>query len=262
MNTSSPAETVLFLFAHQDDEVGVAPRIVREIKAGNAVHCAYLTNGAAKVVPSEVRCAETSRVLQELGGGKIDVAFIGNALGTADGQLASALERTLEALLAWIGLWKAPPTRLYFLAWEGGHHDHDAVHAIGLALMRRFPGATAWQFPLYNGYGTRWRFFRTMHPLPDWGPPDVQRLSPAEGLRYASLCARYPSQWRTWAGLFPGVFHSYAMLRRHCVYPVDQRAVLVAPHEGRLLYERMFGLDRRDVLSEVERLTALAPGLL
>ena len=248
-------ERALFIFAHQDDEVAIAPRIVQEVEAGNSVFCAYLTNGTAKGVPTETRCAESLRVLEELGAGTIEIAFIGNALGTADGQLSTQLSLTYQALLDWIATWQAPPSKLYFLAWEGGHHDHDAVHAIGLTLARHYPRATAWQFPLYNGYRTRGRFFRVMHALPNWGAPDILRLSLSGGLRFASLCASYPSQWRTWVGLFPGIFRAYVLQRCHHLYPVDKNAVAKPPHEGSLLYERMFGVDRASVLANVTALT-------
>jgi LmbE family N-acetylglucosaminyl deacetylase len=247
-------QTALFLFAHQDDEVAVAPRIVHEVESGSAVHCAYLTDGASKGVPSAVRCAESARVMEKLGAGRIDVAFIGSELGTRDGRLAENLERTFATLLERISKWNTTPTRLYFLAWEGGHHDHDAVHAIGIALGRRFPDAVAWQFPLYNGYRTRGRFFRVMRALPAWGEPEIARLSLHDALRYAFLCTNYPSQARTWLGLFPGIFRTYVLQRQHRIYPVDPRAATSAPHEGSLLYERMFGVDRAYVFSRIGHL--------
>lgn len=247
-------EHVLFLFAHQDDEVGVAPRIVREIAAGRVVHCAYLTNGEAKGVSEATRCAESSRVLRALGEGKIDVAFLGNSVGVADGALTANLDSMLEALIGWVVNWQGQLSRLYLLAWEGGHHDHDAVHALGLALSRHFAVTDVWQFPLYNGHRTRGRFFRVMHALPMWNAPDVTRLSFAEGLRYAWLCSQYPSQWRTWLGLFPGVFREYVIRRRHAIYPADAVAGLSPPHAGTLLYERMYGVDSARIYAQLEPL--------
>ena len=242
-------EHVLFLFAHQDDEVGIAPRIVREVAAGNIVHCAYLTNGEAKGVSAATRCAESSRVLGALGAGKIDIAFIGNEVGIPDGGLAENLGAVLEAVIGWIRSWKAPPCRLYFLAWEGGHHDHDAVHILGLVLAQRYAVGSVSQFPLYNGYRTWGRFFKVMRPLPNWKSPSVAKLTLREGLRYALLPLGYPSQWRTWLGLFPGVFRQYVLRRKHEIFPIDHDAVYSAPHDGRLLYERMFAIDRAQLIS-------------
>lgn len=259
MSDSPATQTqVLFLFAHQDDEVGVAPRIVRELAAGNVVHCAYLTNGEAKGVSSQTRCDESARVLRSVGKGMIDTCFIGSSLGIGDGRLADHLPTALSAVAKWIERWSAPLGKIYVLAWEGGHHDHDAAHAIGLALARRYPGTAVWQFPLYNGHGTRGRFFRVMHSLPTWEKADVLHLSLSEGLRYASLCARYPSQWRTWIGLFPGVFMTLVLQRAHRVFPGNDDAVLRPPHDGPLLYERMFGVDRAKILALVRDIT---PGI-
>ncbi len=242
-------KNILFVFAHQDDEVAVAPRIVHEVSLGNAVHCAYLTNGEAKGVSSQRRCEESTRVLAQLGHDSIDVAFIGNTLGIADGQLAEHLEASINALTSWIATWPAAPARLYFLAWEGGHHDHDAVYRVGLAIAERYGVTDVWQFPLYNGYKTVGRIFRTMRPLPNWNEPNTLKLSSSQGLRFAMLCWKYPSQRRTWLGLFPGVFRSYVLERRHRVYPIDRAAIAAAPHHGRLLYERMFGADRSRLIT-------------
>ena len=40
-----PSNSVLFLFAHQDDEFGVMHQIEQEVKAGASVYCAYATSG-------------------------------------------------------------------------------------------------------------------------------------------------------------------------------------------------------------------------
>jgi LmbE family N-acetylglucosaminyl deacetylase len=42
------AKTLLFVFAHQDDEIFFLNRIARELRHGHAVHCAYLTDGAGR----------------------------------------------------------------------------------------------------------------------------------------------------------------------------------------------------------------------
>ena len=51
------------------------------------------------------------------------------------------------------------------------------------------------------------------------------------------LCWRYPSQRRSWIGLF------FPMLLRHSevVCEANAERVMSPPHQGRLLYERRFG---------------------
>ena len=79
---SAPAD-VLFVFAHQDDEVGAVSRIAFEVRAGHRVWCAFLTDGAKKVRPG-VRDAESLRVLRRLGVAGDRVAFsVGSARGAS-----------------------------------------------------------------------------------------------------------------------------------------------------------------------------------
>jgi hypothetical protein len=51
---------------------------------------------------------------------------------------------------------------------------------------------------------------------------------------------RYPSQRRTWLGLFPELFVQRALRRREVLIPADAEAIRGRPHPGELLYERLF----------------------
>lgn len=207
----------LFVFAHQDDEVAIATRIAREVAAGARVVCAFLTDGGAPAV----RDAESRAVLASLG--VRDIVFV----GLPDGTLVEHLEEAYRALEG------IDADEIVTLAWEGGHQDHDAAHLVALALATA-RGVRCLEFPLYHGKGVPRPFFRVMSPL---RRGEVTRLRIAEVIRSAMLCWRYPSQRRTWLGLF------WQMLARRgeVVCEASAERVRHRPHRGRLLYERRFG---------------------
>ena len=225
----------LFLFAHQDDEYGVAA--VLEEEACRGARCVYLTDGAGKGASPRVRDEESRRVLTRLGVRPEAMHFVGSDEKIHDGQLVDHLERALSLVRATV------PTgieRIYTLAWEGGHQDHDAVHLVALAYGLEI-GAEVLQFPLYNGYRSPSWLFRVLSPLPPHDRWRRKRVSFRKGLALSLLCSEYASQRRSWLGLFPEAFLRLAVLRTHVLAKASVDAVLQPPHPGKLLYERRFG---------------------
>ncbi len=210
----------LYVFAHQDDEVAIAPRIARDVAAGARVVCAFLTDGGAPAV----RDAESRAVLASLG--VQDVLFV----GLSERTLVEHLEEAYGALEA------IDADEVITLAWEGGHQDHDAAHLVALALAIA-RGVRCLEFPLYHGRGMPGQLFRVMSPL---RRGEVRKLSVGEVWKRAMLCWRYPSQRRTWLGLFPQMIWK----TREVVCEASAERVLDPPHEGRLLYERRFRFPR------------------
>lgn len=228
----------LFLFAHQDDEFGVFHRIEECVRNGLRVHCAYFTDGATATASADQRNAESLAVLRQLGVRAEDVAFAGQEIGIPD----AGLPERLPAAHAWLGNWLAQFARidsLHVTAWEGGHHDHDALHALAvkvaqdLGLLERLR-----QFALYNGYGCIHPFFNALTVLEANGPAQSQRIPLRARLRYLRLCASYPSQKSTWIGLLPFVALRYLVRGRQDLQPVSPARIGEQPHPGSLYYER------------------------
>ncbi len=215
---------ILFVFAHQDDEVAAA----RSIRANRDVACVYLTDGALRV-PAERRNAESLAALAELGVPAGNVAFLSIA---HDGQLVDHLEEALAAVEArFAGL---PVTGVGLLAWEGGHQDHDAAHLVGLAFAQR-RGIDAFEHPLYSHEG---KLPRVLRPVGDgWFSARIGRR---DAWRILRLARHYRSQRRTWAGLLPEASLRLLLLGRTHVRAADPRRLFTAPHRGRLMYERRF----------------------
>ena len=225
---------VLFVFAHQDDEIAAASRIAYEVASGATVFCVFLTDGASKT-PAVIRNAESVAVLTSLGVQPSNIAFIGSDIGIADGRLVEHLDRALTALD--VRLRGVNVETIYCLAWEGGHQDHDASHLVALAFAkRRALLDRCFEVPLYRGWG---RLFRVLSPIAreSW---QRRRITFTSGLRFSMLAWKYPSQRFSWAGLFPETFLKLALFRRELVRRVDPSRVRTRPHPGWLLYERRF----------------------
>jgi LmbE family N-acetylglucosaminyl deacetylase len=236
---SRPPRHSLFVFAHQDDECLLSTRIAREVAAGRRVHCVYLTAGSGPGVPSPVRDAESRAVLADLGVAAEDAHFVGSLHRIPDGSLPLHLaeaERRLEEAVGHL-----PIHRVFCMAYEGGHQDHDASHVAALAFARRRGLLRrTWGIPAYHGHRLPWILFRVATPLPG-RRRIVRRLPRALAWRHAWIVWRYPSQWRTWVGLFPELFVQRALRRREVLIPADPPAIRGRPHPGPLLYERLFG---------------------
>ena len=220
--------TLLFVFAHQDDEVAAATRILRARREGHRVICVYLTDGAFRV-PATTRNDESRRALARLG--------VTDDIHFATFPDANLPEHAEEAL-AFLESRAAHADEVWTMAWEGGHQDHDAVHVIALAFARR-RGVPCREVPLYNGHRSPRTLFRVMHPVGDgW---TTRRITLRDGLRVIALLPLYRSQRKTWLGLFPESLLKLVIARHEYVRDADPRRLASPPHEGALFYERRFG---------------------
>lgn len=256
----APGDDVLFVFAHQDDEVGIATRIAFEARAGNRVWCAYLTDGAY-ATDAGVRDDESARVLRRLGVEPERVAFLRDAGGRIpDGTLVRSLTRARAMLCAWIASTRACFARVFTLDWEGGHHDHDAAHLVALASARDVAIPRVYAYAFYNAYHRRPGLFRVASFVPGDAPLVRRALRLREALAAAALVAAYPSQRRTWIGLGPGFVARTLLRREERFRRADPARVARRPHDGPLLYETMFATRAADVLAASAQLRAELAG--
>lgn len=232
-----PDAVALFLFAHQDDEFGVFEHIARYRQQGVRVLCAYLTDGATASASSATRNAESRRVLGQLGVADNDIIFAGEQLGIGDACLPLHLVRAGQWLENWFDSF-ARIEAIHVLAWEGGHQDHDALHALTVVLAeRRGLLSRCWQFPLYQAHGLRGRLLHVLAPLSDNGPVTMVPIAWRRRLFYLRLCLTYRSQHLIWIGLLPLVALHYIGCGTEQRQPVSLARLVQRPHDGKLGYE-------------------------
>jgi len=228
----------LFLFAHQDDEFGVLQHIAAYRRRGVRVACAYLTDGQTARVAAVRRDAESRTVLGRLGVDQADIAFAGAALGIGDARLPLHL----AAADAWIGAWiehHGAIAALHVTAWEGGHHDHDALHALAVRQAEaRGLLARTWQYSLYQAAGLPGPLFRVQAPLAANGAAVALPVPWRDRLRNLRCCLSYPSQLTTWIGLFPLVLWHTVLRGVETLQPVSPARLQQRPHAGPLYYEK------------------------
>jgi LmbE family N-acetylglucosaminyl deacetylase len=255
MPTETDAPRALFLFAHQDDEFGVFAQIEQELRVGRRVCCIYATDGAATASP-DVRDAESRAVLQKLGVLSADIIFAGRQLEISDGQL----HRHTNTFIQWLNTFVSLHHQLevcFVPAWEGGHPDHDILHAIAAeSLIATKNIGEIWQYPLYNSRNCFGPFFRVCSPLPENGPVTTSRIGWFDRIRYLRLCLAYPSQWRTWIGLFPFACVYYMLVGVQQLQRVKEARLSQPPHPQPLYYERRGFLDWSSMQLVVDQLIA------
>lgn len=227
-----------FLFAHQDDECGVFQSICAELASGSIVHCCYFTSGTPNGLNADFRNLESRNVLLSLGVEIANIHFIGSDCSIPDGHLIDHVQLAYEWISSFLKK-KNDPTKIYLPAWEGGHPDHDALHAAGVIAAEKIKLIdSTLQYPLYNGSSCFGPLFRTLLPLPENGDVKSIKIPIKNRLRFLGLCLRYPSQIKTWIGLFPFFLLHYFFWGTQDLQGVSLERLCQKPHAGSLYYER------------------------
>lgn len=230
--------TALFLFAHQDDECGVFQAICAELKSGSEVYCCYFTSGTPSGSYSKRRDNESRRVLISLGINPNNIYFVGGEHCIPDGNLISHVNFAYDWILSFLKS-NSKLVNVYLPAWEGGHPDHDVLHAAGVVAAKNANSIeTTRQFPLYNGYHCYGLLFRTLLPLTDNGEVCATKIHFFSRLKFLGLCLKYPSQTKTWIGLFPFFLLHYLFWGTQDLQAVSLDRLKRKPHDGFLYYEK------------------------
>jgi LmbE family N-acetylglucosaminyl deacetylase len=237
-DAARPDERVaVFLFAHQDDEFGVFQAIANCRSQGLRVICIFFTTSLRRAKLAATRDRESRNVLRSLGVNDADIVFAGTGLAIDDGSLPSHL----DAAAGWLAkfLSTLDIALLCIPCWEGGHHDHDALHAMTVHLTERLGLLDVTrQYALYNALGRRRPFLNVLSPLDLNGPVETYVIPWRNRLRFLKLCLSYPSQLQVWSGLFPSVLLHYLSEGVQTLQAVSPERPLQRPHAGQLQYER------------------------
>lgn len=227
----------LFFFAHQDDEFGAFQLIRAEQDKGHRAICVYFTTGVANGGASDHRNNESLNVLSRMNVSSDDIFFSNDYLSIKDVQLSEHLKVSAEWLDSWLSKFLAIAA-VYVPAWEGGHPDHDSLHAISVQIFHeRGMVDLVRQFPLYNRYRCVGPFFKVLFPLSENGAVMRTRIPLYSRLVFLRHCLRYPSQFKSWIGIFPFVVFHYLLNGCQESQCVNIARILERPHSGTLYYE-------------------------
>ena len=244
---------VLFVLAHNDDEYFCALRIREELQLGNRVIIAYLTYGGIQDGDPDERVKESTGVLRKLGIEDTNILLIGRNEKIFDRWLH---ERAIDAYHGLVRLLKKTAIeRVYVMAWEGGHPDHDASHMIGVAFAQhRNLHQQIYEFPAYNN-------FRVMHPLYNGATLLATRSGRMDALKILVSGFSYKTQRRTFMAMLPGSIVQLLIFGRQNYWLVPgERDYGKPPHAGRLFYERRFNITFEEFGKHTRALDYLISG--
>ncbi len=243
--------STLYILAHFDDEYAAFPLLLRDRREGRSPWLLYVADYASPDL-SQRRLAETRRFITSLGLDPKQVIHVGAGTGVLDGKVHEGLDiahAALETALARID----DVERLVIGAWEGGHQDHDACAALAVALSRRSGAAIPIdQFSLYNARKTPSPLFRAAAPLPENGPRLRVAMTSGDWLRYGAAVRFFPSQAKTWLGLWPAMVASFILNGGYHYQSLDPSRITQRPHPGPLLYERLFKTPYEEVRARLD----------
>jgi LmbE family N-acetylglucosaminyl deacetylase len=151
--TAPKKENVLYFFAHQDDEIDVAAKIVVDLRNGRNVYCAWLTKGDMGG-PAPEREKESRAVMALLKVPEQNLFFLGYPDQHAYLHLDDAYRDFLEIAE------KVKPVEIMSHAYEGGNIDHDAVSLLATLAAKKLK-AVHLEFPdsnMYKGKAQIWKF--------------------------------------------------------------------------------------------------------
>ena len=233
--------TVVWILAHFDDEYCALPLIDEARAAGQAQLFLYVADYASERVRAQ-RHAESRRFLGWLGVDPDSCRHVGAGRGVPDGGVHTALLVAYAALEA--ALEGVEVERIVCPAWEGGHMDHDMCALLAGEIAKTHGGPPVEMVSLYNAHGLPAPLFHGGRPLAANGP--VRRVRVAGGLPRWMTAVRFFWLQRAWLGLWPAMFWTYAR-RGFGVQRLDPARLRERPHDGPLLYERMFKRPYADV---------------
>jgi LmbE family N-acetylglucosaminyl deacetylase len=209
-----PEGRPLFVFAHQDDETVLAGMIRRIVEDDARGHFVWWTNGdglapGTGMTPEAygaMRVAEATRALACLGASaarKTDLwsSEIENyrrlthvAQGGAVAQAAQAYFHA-EALRVEAAVRAADPDRVFVLAWQGGHPEHDLVHIMTARAVRMLRRETGRPIPIVQSPAYEYVIACALRFKP-WFRGDARRvtLSVEERAAKRAVFEAYPSQ--------------------------------------------------------------------
>lgn len=235
----------LYIFAHQDDEVFAAAYINNQLAEGQKVFCIFVTNGQGNNTPSHVRKSESAQALTWLNIPKENLIFLSDTMEIQDLHLHENLSIVFERILQFAILIK--PNKIWTLACEGGHPDHDCCAALALKISEQVPGSfLPIGFPAYRP--NRWYCPISVGKLAQHQTIySTTTLSKMDFWRFLRMIFFYPSQWKTWIIIGPLLFISLAHKKSQPVTQITRETISLALKNKSFLYLLWFKVDQNNI---------------
>ena len=127
--TAGIAGPVLYVFAHQDDEILVLGKMILEIRAGVAVHAVWITDGRKAANPVK-RERESRRAMKRIGVAETNLHFLRYPDQKSVQVIPTAFDqmRSLAKAVA--------PAHIVSPAYEGGNMDHDVAALVAARVAQ------------------------------------------------------------------------------------------------------------------------------
>jgi LmbE family N-acetylglucosaminyl deacetylase len=244
--------SVVYVLAHFDDEYLALPLIRRGVAEGREQRFVHVVDYRNARMGAR-RHRETVAFLAAQGIPAEMQVHLGADTGWWDGELHRHAGAAYEALKAAV---PGAVDRVVVPAWEGGHPDHDVCAALGVKLAAERGATAVDQICLYQGKALPWIFYRAAWPLAENGPVHEMRLSAGEWASWLAAVAAFPSQVKAWSGLLPAMAMTFARQGSFRYQSLDPWRIGERPHQGGLLYERMFRTPYPVVRAAVDGLAA------
>lgn len=137
---------VLYVFAHQDDELLALHKLHLDIKSGKNVHAVWITDGGKSANPAR-REKESRTVMGIIGVKPQNLHFFGFPDQSSNRWLKQAYERLVLLNRSHAFTEIVSPT------YEGGNIDHDVAAFLSAQLTAASPAHPVHvEYPLYNRY--------------------------------------------------------------------------------------------------------------
>ena len=235
---------ILFIFSHQDDEMGLFNVIEKATQSNHNVFVIYLTTGLKTKKENnksklQKRDLESLNVLLKLGLKRNNIIFLGKKLNIPVYDLYKNLDITYNNLEKLLKNHNGKTT-IYTHAWEGGNEDHDSCYVIVTKfLLQNSQKINSFQFSQYHAFKTNLIPFKVQSLISSKSKVIKYKLKFFSKIKYIGYLFNYKSQIYLWLPLFLIIIlrivsNNYGNLKK--IYGNQN---IKRPHNGKLLYEKL-----------------------
>ena len=238
----------IYLLPHYDDEIFVIPKIRQDLASGHSPLFVFFMS-------SPLRSNESIKFLGKLGVAKESIILLGEKFQVPDGSLLNFLPQFYTELLSQVG-GEEKMVEIICPAFEGGHHDHDAISLLGRALANSW-SCEILEFFLYHGYGTKGKIYRVASPL-FAEKKKTYRYSFEDRVRLLGVPFTYISQLKSMLGLWP--FLVVKSILKPLVFRVSSgHSLMIDSHGETPSYERWGRITEKQFIETAMRFCEITP---